>query len=85
MKDRGELYPMRPDAPEYDGDPETGEPWPEGFWDNAVLERPRTRSVHLRIDGDVFDHFVEETGGKGHLTRMQAVLRAYVAAKRKAP
>ena len=41
--------------------------------------------MHLRIDGDVFDHFVAETGGKGHLTRMQAVLRAYVAAKRKAP
>jgi uncharacterized protein (DUF4415 family) len=81
MRDRGELHSPRPDAPE---GPPPGYEVPDDFWDDAVLERPRTRSVHLRIDGDVFDHFVAETGGKGHLTRMQAVLRAYVAAKKKA-
>ena len=82
MKKRGEVHPPRPEAPEYD--PETGEEFPPGFWDDAVLEPPRTRSVHLRLDREAFDHFVTETGGKGHLTRMQAVLRAYVAARRKA-
>ena len=30
----------------------------------------------------MFDYFVEITKGKGHLTRMQAVLKAYVDAKK---
>lgn len=41
----------------------------------------RHRSVHLKLDPEVFACFVAETGGKGHLTRMQNVLRAYVKAK----
>lgn len=77
MKDRGELY-HDPNAPE--GPP--GEELPDDFWDSAVLEAPGTRSVHLRLDRDVFDHFVAETGGKGHLTRMQNVLKSYVKAKK---
>lgn len=81
MKDRGELLPLRADRPDPEA-AEDAEDLPDGFWDDAVLESPRTRSVHLRIDGDVWDHFMAETGGKGHLTRMQAVLRAYVKAKR---
>jgi uncharacterized protein (DUF4415 family) len=80
MKERSELH-HNPDAPE---GPPPGEELPEDFWDNAVLEGPgRRRSVHLRLDPEVFDFFVAETGGKGHLTRMQNVLRAYVEAKRK--
>ncbi|MGQ0565122.1 MAG: hypothetical protein ACT4OK_08625 [Gemmobacter sp.] len=71
---RGELY-HNPDAPE-------GPDLPDSFWENAVLvEPPKTRSVHLKIDADVFQHFVQETGGKGHITRMQDVLKAYVRAK----
>ena len=31
---------------------------------------------------ELFDYFVEINGGKGHLTRMQAVLKAYVEAKK---
>ena len=79
MAARGELHPTRPDAPE------DVEELPENFWEHArVVEPPRTRSVHLRLDPEVFDFFVQETGGKGHLTRMQNVLRAYVEAKKKA-
>ena len=37
-------------------------------------------SVHLRLDSDVADGFRAQ--GKGHLTRMNAVLRAYVEAQR---
>lgn len=81
MWERGELY-HNPDAPE---GPPPGEELPDDFWDDAVLEPPPRRSVHLRLDPDVFEHFVAETGGKGHLTRMQNVLRAYVEAKRRKP
>jgi uncharacterized protein (DUF4415 family) len=37
-------------------------------------------SVHLRLDSDVVEWF--RASGKGHLTRMNAVLRAYVEAKK---
>jgi uncharacterized protein (DUF4415 family) len=36
-------------------------------------------SVHLRLDSDVVEWF--RSRGKGHLTRMNAVLRAYVEAQ----
>lgn len=53
------------------------------FWARAKIEGPkRTRSVHLKLDPEVFAFFVQETGGKGHLTRMQAVLKAYVEARK---
>lgn len=76
MKDRGELHPTAPDAEEIELD--------ESFWRNARVvmpaDGPKT-SVHLRIDPDVFDWFKGQ--GKGHLTRMNAVLRAYYEANRK--
>jgi uncharacterized protein (DUF4415 family) len=72
---RGEMR-VNADAPE-------GPDLPEAFWASAVLvDPPQTRSVHLKIDADVFRHFVQETGGKGHITRMQNVLKAYVRAKK---
>lgn len=73
MKDRGELY-HNPDAPE-------GPDLPDSFWENAVLVDPRGKtSVHLKLDADVFFFFKRQ--GKGHITRMQDVLRAYVKAQR---
>ncbi|MGV8841173.1 MAG: BrnA antitoxin family protein [Bauldia sp.] len=42
----------------------------------------RPRSVHLKLDPDVFEFFWQEAQGKGHITRMQNVLRAYVRAHR---
>jgi uncharacterized protein (DUF4415 family) len=51
-------------------------------WTRAELVMPRPRqSVHLRVDPEVLDFF--KAGGKGHITRMQAVLRAYVDAQKR--
>jgi len=51
------------------------------FWKNArVVMPPGKTSVHLRLDRDVAEWFRAQ--GKGHLTRMNAVLRAYVDAHR---
>lgn len=75
MDERDELS-VNPHAPESDE-------LPEGFWDDAVLVAPRSLSVHLRLDPDVFQHFKSISGGKGHITLMQNVLRAYVEAHKK--
>ena len=73
MRAAGGLY-HNPEAPEAE---DLG---PE-FWARARIEGPKCpRSVHLKLDPEVFDYFVEVTKGKGHLTRMQAVLKAYVEA-----
>lgn len=71
-RSRGESK-TRADAPE-------AEPLGEEFWARAVRVRPRERkaSVHLRVDSDVLDWFKAQ--GAGHLTRMNAVLRAYFEA-----
>jgi len=54
-------------------------PVDEGFWKRARVVMPRGKtSVHLRIDSDVFEWFKRQ--GKGHLTRMNAVLRSSVDA-----
>jgi uncharacterized protein (DUF4415 family) len=44
------------------------------------MPRPR-QSVHLRLEPEVVDFF--KVGGKGHITCMQAVLRAYVDAQKR--
>ena len=62
----------RPDAPEV-------ESLGEDFWKSARVVMPSGKtSVHLRLDTDVAEWF--KAGGKGHLTRMNAVLRAYADA-----
>mgnify|MGYP006174962907 CR=1 FL=1 len=75
------LGQTRPDAEEIELD--------DSFWDNARWQAPlfppaepapRKASVHLRIDQDVLDWFRAQ--GKGHLTRMNAVLRSYMEAHR---
>jgi uncharacterized protein (DUF4415 family) len=69
LRERGE-DPTRPDAPE-------AEALGEEFWKSARVVMPSGRtSVHLRLDSDVVEWF--KSRGKGHLTRMNAVLRAYV-------
>jgi uncharacterized protein (DUF4415 family) len=76
MKKRGKLYPARPDAEEIELD--------EEFWKNAELVMPGDQpkaSVHLRVDPDVLAWFRRQ--GRGHLTRMNAVLRAYYETNRK--
>jgi uncharacterized protein (DUF4415 family) len=52
------------------------------FWKHAKVVMPRGKtSVHLRLDNDVVDWF--KAHGKGHLTRMNAVLRSYVEAHKR--
>lgn len=71
MKDRGELRTTEARIED--------DVLPENFWDTAeVVSRAEKKSVHLKLDPDVFDFF--KSGGKGHLTRMQNVLAAYVRA-----
>lgn len=54
----------------------------DAFWVDAQIVQPRRKvSVHLKLDPEVFDFFKE--GGRGHLTKMQDVLRTYVAAMKK--
>ena len=81
MRKRGELHPTRADAEEIELD--------DSFWDNARWQAPlfpaepptpKKASVHLRLDQDVLDWFKSQ--GKGHLTRMNAVLRAYFESRR---
>jgi uncharacterized protein (DUF4415 family) len=50
-------------------------------WTQAKLVLPRAKqSVHLRLDGEIIAFFKSQ--GKGHISRMQAVLKAYVDAHR---
>ena len=71
MRARGEDK-TRADAPE-------AESLGAEFWKRARVRMPPGKaSVHLRVDSDVVEWF--KAGGKGHLTRMNAVLRAYVDA-----
>ena len=70
---RGELTPNRPGG-------EPGEDLGPEFWKNAILvDYGAPTSVHLKLDPLVFAYFKSQ--GKGHLTRMQDVLKAYVLAK----
>ncbi len=50
-------------------------------WTQAklVLSEPK-QSVHLRLEQEIIDFF--KAHGKGHISRMQAVLKAYVTAHR---
>lgn len=61
-------------------DPDAGISDPD--WARARLVMPKPKeSVHLRIDADVLAWYREE--GQGYLTRMNAVLRAYMNAQRR--
>ena len=71
MAARGDYVPTRADAPEIELD--------EDIWRHAqVVVPPGKTSVHLRVDADVLAWFKAQ--GRGHLTRMNAVLRAYMEA-----
>lgn len=65
----------RPDTPTY--------PVDEDFWAKArpVMPPSGKASIHLRVDTDVLDWFRAQ--GKGHLTRMNAVLRSYMEAHKR--
>ena len=76
MRERGEDR-TSPDAPE-------AESLGVAFWSSARVVMPGGKtSVHLRLDSDVVEWF--KASGKGHLTRMNAVLRAYIEAQKSRP
>ncbi len=50
-------------------------------WDKVSVELPKPKAdLHMRVDRDVLDWFKRH--GKGHQTRIYAVLRSYVARMR---
>jgi uncharacterized protein (DUF4415 family) len=50
-------------------------------WTRAKLVLPQAKqSVHLRLEKEIITFFKSQ--GKGHISRMQAVLKAYVDAHR---
>jgi len=55
---------------------------PPGFWDKATVRPPRNKQqITLRLDPDIIGWF--KRTGKGYQSRISAVLRSYVEAKRK--
>ena len=53
-------------------------------WTQAKLVLPQAKqSVHLRLEKEIIAFF--KSAGKGHISRMQAVLKAYVDAHRPHP
>ena len=61
-------------------DPDAGA-IPPGFWDNAKILMPGPKQqITLRLDPDVIRWF--KRTGKGYQSRMGAVLRSYVEAKK---
>jgi len=63
-------------------DPDAGT-IPPGFWDNAEVRMPENKQqITLRLDPEVI-RFFKQTG-KGYQSRMGAVLRSYVEARKKA-
>jgi uncharacterized protein (DUF4415 family) len=72
MRERGETE-TRADAPELKLDAD--------FWQGArVVMPPGKSSVHLRVDTDVLEWFKAQ--GRGHLSRMNAVLRSFMEAQK---
>jgi uncharacterized protein (DUF4415 family) len=70
MRTKGLTKATPADAPEI----ELG----ENFWRNAMIAETaaaRKTDVHLRVDPETFAFF--RAAGKGHLTRMAKVLKAY--------
>lgn len=53
----------------------------EGVFAQTVLPEPtHKKAISLRVDADILDFFKSE--GKGYQTRMNAVLRAYMNARK---
>ena len=63
-------------------DPDAAPVLDDAFWRNAGIRDPRHEksTITMRVDDDVPDFF--KRGGSGYQSRMNAVLRAYVYARR---
>lgn len=63
-------------------DPDAAPILDDAFWRNAEILDPRHEksTITMRVDDDVLDFF--KRGGPGYQSRINAVLRAYVYARR---
>jgi uncharacterized protein (DUF4415 family) len=63
-------------------DPDAAPALDDAFWRNGEILDPRHEksTITMRVDDDVLDFF--RRGGSGYQSRMNAVLRAYVYARR---
>jgi len=63
-------------------DPDAAPGLDDAFWRNAEILDPRHEksTITMRVDDDVLDFF--KRSGSGYQSRMNAVLRAYVYARR---
>jgi uncharacterized protein (DUF4415 family) len=58
------------------------EPAPPRDWTDEPLPLPKgKRLISLRLDADIVEYF--QGGGRGYQTRMNAVLRAWMEARKK--
>jgi uncharacterized protein (DUF4415 family) len=53
----------------------------DSFWE-SVDEQPRKEAISIKLDTDVLEYF--RANGRGYQTRINAVLRRYMQAQRKA-
>ena len=51
-------------------------------WSSAVVVDPTKKTISMRVDPDIIEFF--KAKGKGYQTRINAVLRMYVEAQKKA-
>ena len=73
-----QIEAIRDEDIDYSDIPETD----EHFWKNAKLIIPTPKkSISLRVDPDVLTWF--KSKGKGYQSRMNAVLRSFMLAKRR--
>lgn len=57
-------------------------PPPPAEWTESEIALPRSkRLISLRLDADIVDYF--QQGGRGYQTRMNAVLRAWIEARKR--
>ncbi len=73
MRAKGEITPTPTDAPTIE--------LSQAFWEKARIVETRSRrkaSVHLRLDSDILAFY--RSAGRGHLTRMANILKAYAEA-----
>lgn len=73
-----ELAAIPDDEIDFSDIPELDEAW---FAEAVVWTPPTKKQITLRLDDDIIAFFKES--GKGYQTRMNAVLRAFVDAKKK--
>ncbi len=62
-------------------DPDAAPLLDKDFWKNAKIVKPRNKvDIHMRLDPDIVEFFKKE--GPGYQSRINAVLRTYMEARK---